>query len=487
MRQTKLIFAITFVVILVLPSIEADAALELRREHEFLLEKYMEGQVKFYNFNGNVLVAKNGRIIYQRSFGYANYDSKELLHKDSLFDTGSIAKQFTAVAILQLKEKGKLSLDDRLEKFFPNLPYTGVTIRQMLTHTSGIPEYFDLMLKKWDLSKVANNNDIVRLLETERPAPYFKPGEDLRYSNTSYDLLASIVQKVSGLSWSDYVAQQLFKPLGITKSKPYNIRIVDRPPVPGIVYGFLYSKIEKKYSLAETLPEYKGIHAFDDIYGSGGINASADELLKWDRALKNHTLISKETQNEMLSVQSTKNSTTPPISFGYGPSLRESDSGRSFFSAGHWPGFRSMYIRYLDSDVTAIVLSNNESQSEYIADALAHVVMDRDLKMPYEPKETRLDPASLERYAGRYMMTKLKQYYGITWPTAIIKKDDRLFVHLEGSPDKEDTELRPESATRFFYADGTDRQIEFETDGSGKPVKVWQITWGMKREVRRLE
>ena len=450
-----------------------------------LLDKYMKAQVEIYRFNGNVLVARGGNVVYQKSFGYSNYDTKERLNQNALFDTGSIAKEFTAMDIVILKEKGKLSLDDSLQKFFPQLPYPKITIRHLLTHTSGIPEYFDLMLKKWDLQKTANNSDVINILASEKPAAYFDAGADLKYSSTAFDLLASIIEKVSGQSWTAFTTEQILKPLGMTYSRADNVRPPSPKPIPGVVYGFAYSDSLRGYMLAESRPENKGMHAFDDVYGSGGINASTGDLLKWDRALKNHTLISESAQKEMLSIQSTKN-TEPPITFGYGIGLGRSDLGNYIYHSGNWPGFRAMLIRYLEDDVTVVVLSNNESKSEHIAGGLAAIALGRQVVMPSVHKEVPVDASELAQYAGRYMMTKLKQYYLITWPTAIIIRDNRLFLHLEGSPDQEDIELKAESPTKLFYADGTDRQLEFERDAAGVPVKMWQITWGVRREVKKI-
>lgn len=487
MKQTTLIVKTALFVLLLTYAPHAQNSSQPRKDYPSLLDEYMRGQARIYNFNGNILVAKNGAIIYQKSFGYANYDTKEPLGKNSLFDSGSIGKQFTAMGILQLKEKGELSYDDKLQKFFPELPYSGVTIRQMLTHTSGLPEYFELMLKKWDLQKVANNKDVIRLLASEKPPAYFEPGRDLKYSNTSFVLLASIIEKLSGQSWTEYITEQILKPSGMTNSKAYNIRIAGRRPAPGIVYGFLYSDLAKKYVLPEELPQYKGIHAFDDIYGDGGINMSAGDILKWDRALNNHTLISQATQNEMLSAQSTKNSANPPISFGYGVRVGQNDWGDYFFSTGHWPGFQSMYIRYIDADLTVIVLSNNESHSAFIAEGLAAIALNKAVLMPYNHKTAEANAFDPAKYVGKYMLTKLKQYHMITWPTTILKKENKLFLRLEGATDKDDIELKPESSTKFFYADGTDRQIEFEIDALGKQVKVWQISWGVRKEAIKIE
>ncbi|MEP7079805.1 MAG: serine hydrolase domain-containing protein, partial [Ginsengibacter sp.] len=145
-------------------------------------EAYMQGQSGLYKFNGNVLVAKNGKTIYKKTFGYADFNLKEKLDNNSIFDIGSIAKEFTAVGILSLIDKGKLNYSDSLGKFFPQLPYSNVTIRQLLTHTSGMPDGYDLVDKYFDHNKIAENQDLLKLLALYKPELYFIPGTDLQYS-----------------------------------------------------------------------------------------------------------------------------------------------------------------------------------------------------------------------------------------------------------------------------------------------------------------
>jgi len=129
-----------------------------------LYNNYMQGQVALYRFNGNVLVAQNGNIVYRQSFGFADYNTKRRLDSNSVFDCGSIAKEFTAMGILLLKDKGMISYTDTLGKFFPGLPYTNLTVQQLLTHTSGMPDGFGLVAKYFDHDKIASNDDLVRLL-----------------------------------------------------------------------------------------------------------------------------------------------------------------------------------------------------------------------------------------------------------------------------------------------------------------------------------
>ena len=172
-------------------------------------DSYMKTENSQYGFNGNVLIAKNGQISYQNSFGYADYTTKKMLDKNSVFDCGSIAKEFTAMGILLLKEKGIISYFDSLRKFFPQLPYMNVKVQQLLTHTSGIPDGFALLEKYFDHSKTATNGDLIDLLESKRPALLFTPGENLMYSGTGFNLLASIIEKISGQSYETYMERFL--------------------------------------------------------------------------------------------------------------------------------------------------------------------------------------------------------------------------------------------------------------------------------------
>ena len=169
------------------------------------MDDYLSAQAKHFRFNGNVLVAENGKVVFQKSYGYADFDSKRLLNDSSVFELASISKQFTATAILLLKDKNKLKLTDSLTQYFPELPYKGITLYHMLTHTSGLPDYEEAMNNKWDRRKIAFNADMIAFLAREKPPLVFTPGSRWEYSNTAYALLASIVEKVSGLTFSAYL------------------------------------------------------------------------------------------------------------------------------------------------------------------------------------------------------------------------------------------------------------------------------------------
>jgi len=244
-------------------------------------DTYMKAEAELYGFNGNVLVSKNGKIIYKRSFGYADYDSKQALNDTSIFDCGSITKEFTAMGILLLKDKGMINYADTLRKFFPELPYSNITIQQLLTHTSGMPDGFELVEKFFDHSKIATNADLVSLLAREKPALLFKPGGNLMYSGTAFNMLASIIEKISGQSYNQYLEEHVFKPLGMLHTQVAN-RQRSAGQIPGLANGFVYSDSLKKYVRAERTDKAWTTFLVG-INGEGMIITTTGDLLKWDR------------------------------------------------------------------------------------------------------------------------------------------------------------------------------------------------------------
>ncbi len=442
-------------------------------------DAYMQGQEELYQFNGNVLVAKNGKIIYQKSVGYADYNSKKQLDEKSIFDIGSITKEFTSVGILLLKDRGKIELADSLRKFFPELSYSNITVAQLLTHTSGVPEGFNLIEKYFDHNKIATNEDLIRLLAKEQPPVLFKAGENLMYSGTGFNLLASIIEKVSGQSYNTFLEENIFKPLRMTNTMVANFPRNEKN-TPGLARGFVYIDSLKSFVVADSLyPEWASY--LSGINGEGMIITTAGDLLKWDRALKNHQLLSEETQQQMVTMHAEK-TTFPVVHFGYGIRVGNNSIGKYIFHNGWYPGFKSMLIRYPDEDVTVVVLSNNQSNAEFIADALASIGLDKKLCMPYLHREIS-GKTALEKYTGKYMMPMLRPPYMANFPAEIILKNDSLYLHTAWSAD---IKLRPESETKFFYGDNTDQQIEFENDGNGIVSKTFYIGYGVRQEIKKM-
>ncbi len=447
-----------------------------QKNYSSLLKQFMTGQHDYFRFNGNILIASHGNIVYQQDLGWADFNTKRTLNDSSVFELASLSKQFTAMGIMILKEKKLLGYDDNVKKFIPDFPYDNITIRNLLTHSSGLPSYEDQFEKKWDHKKIAYNKDIIDILRQAKDTLFFKPGTKWKYSNTGYAVLAFIIEKVSGKSYNDFMAQNIFQPLGMSHTFIYNDRR-SKGWIPGnYALGFVYSDSLKRYILPDSLPKFDFVYYLDGIVGDGCVNSTTIDLLKWDRSLYTDKLVSKSSLDEMFSPQMQISARDSFGFYGFGVMVQtKSPKGKVISHTGGWPGYATLLVRRVDIDETIIVLSNNETMTGQIRAGLESILDDEDILMPYEHKEIKIDPALIDRYTGKY---------SAFLTLVFIKKDDKLYRHRDGTAD---IELKPESETKFFYADGTDRQIEFELNNSGKVTKAWFINTGQKGELKKIE
>jgi CubicO group peptidase (beta-lactamase class C family) len=236
-------------------------------------------------FNGCVLIAEKGKVIYKKSFGYSNESTKEKLNENSIFELASISKTFTAMGIVILKEQGKLSYDDKLAKYIPELSfYKDITIKHLLHHTSGLDSYESLMETMYDKSKIVDNKIMIDFFAKYQPKLLFEPKTKWEYSNTGYALLASIIEKVSGLKYGEFLDKAIFNPLKMTNTLVYNRRYAPKT-VKNYAYGYVYDPSTKKYVLPDSLENTKYVIWLDGVVGDGTVNSSTIDLYKWDRAL----------------------------------------------------------------------------------------------------------------------------------------------------------------------------------------------------------
>jgi Beta-lactamase len=217
------------------------------------------------------------------------------------------------------------------------------------------------------------------------------------------------------------------------------------------------------------------VYYLDGIVGDGCVNSTTGDLLKWDMALYGNNLVSKSTLNEMLSPLVLRSAGDSTNYYGFGLNIQpKSPDGKIVSHNGSWPGYRTSITRFTDKMETIIIFSNNEFNISFINAGVESILDGEELVMPYEHKEVKIDTAILDKYVGKYRA-------GLT--LEFIKRDGKLFRYRKGT---QDIELKPESATKFFYADGTDRQIEFETDTTGKVIRVWFINTGQKGEMKKI-
>ncbi len=350
-------------------------------------------------FHGNVLVAKKGNVIYKKSFGLSNETTKEKLDENSVFELASVSKQFTAMGIVVLAEKGKLKYEDKLSSFFPELAfYESVTIHNLLTHTGGLPDYMDLLDKEWDKSKIATNKDVIAALAKHKPKALFAPGEKFEYSNTGYALLASVIEKVSGMSFPDFMAQNIFKPLKMDRTSVYTRRYNPRE-IKNYAYGYVTPPDTKTKALPDDVPELDVVIWLDGIMGDGTVNSTVNDLLKWDRALYTDKLVSKKASDKVFS-SGVLNSGVE-TQYGFGWLIENTDNyGKIVWHNGGWPGYITHIERHLDNDVTIVMLQN--AYDVDIPNVLVRrAVYGQPLKAP-ERKEIQLSENELRRFVGDY-------------------------------------------------------------------------------------
>ncbi|MBX9891856.1 MAG: beta-lactamase family protein [Chitinophagaceae bacterium] len=306
-------------------------------------------------FSGTVLIAEKGKIRYYEAFGYRTFADSIAIQANDVFELASVSKQFTAMIILMLKEKGLLQLDDGIDKYV-SVPYKGITIRHLLTHTSGLPDYQAIMDQYWDKSKVAGNPDIITYLNQYAPPAKFTPGEKYDYSNTGYVLLASIAEKVSGKDFIQLSREWIFQPL---KMRETNIRTAaEKATLSNFALGHIYVPFRKAFIRADSFPSSNYTIWLGNRKGPGRISSTATDLLKWDQALYSNKLISAASLAEAFQPMRLNNGQFSQYGFGWD---LETDStlGKIVAHNGDNPGYKTMIVRCIDTQQTIIVLCNN--------------------------------------------------------------------------------------------------------------------------------
>jgi CubicO group peptidase (beta-lactamase class C family) len=310
------------------------------------INAFFEKKFSRNQFNGNILFAENGKIITQKSYGYSNLRKKEPLTKEHSFQLASVSKPFTSIAILQLIENNKINLKDTIQEFFPEFPYQGITIHQLLSHRSGMSQYThfcDAPDSIWpDKSITINNQDVINIISRIVPLINYKPDYKYYYCNTNYLILASIVEQVSGLNFKQYVKKYIFEPSGM-----FNSAIYDRTNFEDLVL---------------PVQGYENKTPWEDVYlngvvGDKGVYSTTEDLLKFDRALEKNILISDSLKKLAFTKMNLERKGNK--NYGYGFRLKEHEKyGKIVYHTGWWKGFRSYFIKVLDKNQTIIVLNN---------------------------------------------------------------------------------------------------------------------------------
>jgi len=320
------------------------------------LALYKNEVENFYNtkllpsgFNGGILVAKKGEIIFEAYHGFYNLRKKDSLTRHSAFHIASVSKTFTAMATLKLAQMGKLSIDDDVKKFFPAFPYDNVKVKDLLSHRSGLPNYLYFMDKLgWDKKQHCSNQDVLDYLIKFKPAAT-KPNTHFTYCNTNYALLGLIIEKASGMPFANFLQQEFFTPLHMADTYVWNIK-----------------------DSATAMPSYdyrgrqEAFTFLDRGFGDKNIYSTPEDLLKWDQAMYTNEIFSNETLQKAFTPYS--NEKKGIRNYGYGWRMNVYPDGKKvIYHNGWWHGNNAVFIRMIQDSVTIIVLGNKYDRNIYMA------------------------------------------------------------------------------------------------------------------------
>ena len=316
-------------------------------------------------FNGAWLYAEKGEIVSKGVLGWRDPENTLPITEDTIFQLASVSKTFTSAAVMLLIRQGLLCAEDEITKFFPEIPYPGVTIRHLLNHTSGIPDYFDddeWFIRIWKEEKrVPGNDEILRFLRETRAKPYFAPGEGLHYSNTGYNLLALLVERLSGVPYEEFLQKNIFEPAGMTSTRCCHIR---RDGVPFENYARATVFEDGKCVADIDSAEYGDVVAFDGLNGDDYVYTTIFDMLRWDQALREEKVLTLEEQKLMYTPGKLNNGEDAvydkddELGYGFGWGIgRDEKLGLVVSHSGGMPGVATWFERFIDADRVLVILA----------------------------------------------------------------------------------------------------------------------------------
>jgi CubicO group peptidase (beta-lactamase class C family) len=424
------------------------------------IEEYMQGHVKTNGFSGSILLAREGTALISKGYGYANIEWQIPNTPQTKFRIGSITKQFTSMAIMQLREQGKLKIEDSVCAYLTPCPDTWkpVTIHHLLTHTSGIPTYTGLA--EWrKVNMVPKTVDEMIGFFRDLPLQW-TPGEKYAYNNSGYFLLGAVIEKITAKKYEEVLREQILTPLGLENTG----------------YDWSATILPRRASgYSGRPPALRNAAALDmqQPYSAGSLYSTTEDLLKWDQALYTGKLL--PTAAKELMWTPFKNN------YAYGwtimPPSAATFGHRRVAHGGGINGFSAMIIRLPDVNVTSIVLSNMDSASaSAVARDLLAIYYGQPYTVPAPRTVAKVDPALYDQYVGKYELTP-------TFIMTVTREGNSLMTQATGQGK---IEVFPESETKFFPK-VIEATITFEKDASGKVVALMLSQGGREQRAKRIE
>ena len=426
------------------------------------IEKYMDAQHNVNKFAGTILVVKNDTVLLKKAYGYADLEWNVKNTVDTKFVLASISKHFTAIAIMQLVERKQLSLNDKLNKFFPDYPQgEKVTVHMLLTHTAGLA--LDFQELYMDSTIITKDEAIANI----KNKPYvFDPGTNCKYSNVGYFLLSQIIEKVSNQSYETFLKENIFN-----KAEMLNSGVCNNDSI--------ISKKAKVYYRNGNSYAHNPYINWNVNIGLDGIYSTIDDLYKLERAFKGETLLSNLSKS-MMTTQYNKIYPDKGFfdSYGYGIFINPYYNHNHYLltHSGGFYGTMTTYDSYPKDNIFIAILSNNESESHIISYSLAGIIFGKEVELPYHHKKVSVNGFDLNKFIGKY-----ENILGKNENINIISKDGKLYLNSI------ENELIAESTTKFFSKINNDRTIEFILNKKGKTKKLYYTKGGIKELKNKIE
>ncbi|MBP0969816.1 MAG: beta-lactamase family protein [Oscillospiraceae bacterium] len=383
------------------------------------IERLVKESYEKGGFNGTWLYAENGEIVSKGALGFSDTEDSVPVREDSIFQLASVSKQFTTAAVMLAFRQGLMDPDDRITKFFPELTaYDGATVRNLLNHTSGIPDYFedlDWFLKKWKEEKrIPGNGEIVDFICGSKLEPSFAPGEKYEYSNTGYNLLALLVEKLSGVPYEEFLQKNIFDPAGMSSTHACHIRR-DGVPFEGLARATVPEDGRWVFDIDSR--DYADIvNSVDGLNGDDYVFTNIFDLFAWDRALREGKVLTADEQRIMYTpgkLNSGENAMyyeEEGMSYGFGWAVvNDEENGLVVSHSGGMPGVATWFERFIDRDRVLIILNNREALDMRASDSGWEAV--RDIAFGREPRQVISvediavkdpDRSKWESFCGKY-------------------------------------------------------------------------------------
>ncbi len=351
------------------------------------IDRYLQTEMRLQKIPGiSLAVLKDGKPLYVKGYGVATLEHDVPATPQTVYQIGSIGKQFTAVAVMMLADEHKLNLDDPLSKYLPEVPagWAKVTLRLMLNHQSGIPQFTTPQRQLLDLVHDYTDLELIHLASTQ-PLD-FEPGTDVSYSDTGYVLLGFVINRVAGMFYGDFLQQRVFGPLGMTHTRI----ISDRDIVPNRASGYEMAENGTLYNQTYVSPALNRT-------ADGSLYSTVEDLARWDRALYGDAVLPHAQLERMWQVDAHKNGRRPLYHFGYGWENNRLRGHRVVEYDGNWQGFQAVMSRYVDKKLTVILLTNlSLCRTERLGHTVAGLI-DADLRH-YPDSIPDSDPAKTAKF-----------------------------------------------------------------------------------------